>query len=56
MHEIYVIVIFETSIEIFNAQTGDFLEQRGTNIDKFKYKYASLNHLTGDIVIVAHNT
>ena len=27
MHEIYVIVVFETTIAIFNSQTGDFLEE-----------------------------
>ena len=27
MHEIYVIVVFETAIAIFNSQTGDFLEE-----------------------------
>jgi|TARA_B110000285_G_C14932755_1_gene518122 hypothetical protein len=54
MHEIYVIVVFETAIAIFNAQSGDFLEERGL-LEKFKYKCASLNHKTGDIILVAHN-
>ena len=27
MHEIYVIVVFETTVAIFNSQTGDFLEE-----------------------------
>lgn len=43
MHEIYVIVVFEASIAIFNAQSGIFLEERGV-LDRFKYKAASLNH------------
>jgi len=54
MHEIYVIVIYETCVAIFNAQTGDFLEERG-NLERFKYKVASLNHATGDIILIAHN-
>ena len=54
MHEIYVIVVFETTIAIFNSQTGRFLEEQGT-LDKFKYKGASLNSETGDIVLISHN-
>lgn len=54
MHEIYVIVVFETSIAVFNAQTGQPLEERGV-LERFKYKAASLNHSTGDIFLVAHN-
>jgi hypothetical protein len=54
MHEIYVIVVFETAIAIFNSQSGDFLEERGI-LDRFKYKAACLNHQTGDIMLVAHN-
>ena len=54
MHEIYVIVVFEASIAIFNSQTGDFLEERGV-LDKFKYKSACLNMENGDIILVAHN-
>ena len=54
MHEIYVIVVFEVCIAIFNAQTGDFLEEQGV-LDRFKYKAASLNHKTGDVILVAHN-
>ena len=54
MYEIYVIVIFETTIAIFNSQTGGFLEERGT-LDKFKYKGASLNSETGDVMLITHN-
>ena len=54
MHEIYVIVVFETTIAIFNSQTGDFLEEQG-QIDRFKYKQACLNHHTGDAMIMSHN-
>ena len=55
MHEIYVIVVFETTVAIFNSQTGDFLEEQGI-IDRFKYKAGCLNHQTGDIMLLAHNT
>jgi len=54
MHEIYVIVVFEVSIAIFNSQTGDFLEEQGS-LDRFKYKSACLNHQTGDVMLVASN-
>ena len=54
MHEIYVIIIFETTIAIFNSQTGGFLEEQG-NLDKFKYKGASLKGETGDLILIAHN-
>ena len=54
MHEIYVIVVFETCIAIFNSQSGDFLEEKGV-LDRFKYKAACLNHTTGDVLLVAHN-
>lgn len=54
MHEIYVIVVFETTIAIFNSQTGGFLEEQGI-LDKFKYKGASLNTEVGDVVLISHN-
>jgi len=43
MHEIYVIVIFESAVAIFNSQSGDFLEEQGL-LDRFKYRGACLNH------------
>ena len=55
MHEIYVIVIYESSVCIFNAQTGNLLEEQGPLMDKFKYRNASLNYVTGNILLVAHN-
>lgn len=55
MHEIYVIVVYETTVAIFNSQTGDFLEEQGV-LDRFKYRAACLNHQTGDIYLLAHNT
>ena len=55
MHEIYVIVVFETVIAIFNQQDGKFLETQG-DLDRWRYKSASLNHDRGDIMLVVHNT
>lgn len=54
MHEIYVIVVYETSVCVYNAQTGQFLEEQGI-LEKFKYKSASLNYVSGNILLVAHN-
>lgn len=55
MHEIYVIVVFETAIAIFNSQSGDFLEEQGL-LDRFKYRGACLNHQTGDTMLLSYNT
>lgn len=55
MHEIYVIVVFETAVAIFNAQTGDFLEEHVIT-DRLKYRAGCLNHQTGDIMLLAYNT
>ncbi len=38
MHEMYVICVYETSISIFNASSGDFLEEKGRLDKSFKYK------------------
>lgn len=54
MHEIYVIVVYEMVVCIFNSQTGEMLEEQGL-LDKFKYRHATLNYSTGNILLVAHN-
>lgn len=56
MHEIYVIVVFESAVAIFNSQSGDFLEEKGVLDNRFKYKCACLNHQTGDIMLLSYNT
>ena len=33
MQEMYVIIVYESSVAIFNAATGDFLEEKG-KLDK----------------------
>ena len=54
MHEIYVIAVYELSVCIYNAQTAQMLEEQGM-LEKFKYKGATLNYVTGNILLVAHN-
>lgn len=54
MQEMYIIVIYETSVVVFNATTGDFLEEKG-KVDKFKYKAAVVNYNGSDIYLVTHN-
>jgi hypothetical protein len=39
---------------VFNSHTGDCLEEKNLE-DRFRFKAASLNHVTGDIILVAHN-
>ena len=50
----YVIVVYETSVAIFNAATGDQLEEKG-KIDKFKYKAAVPNYNGTDIYLITNN-
>lgn len=54
MHEMYIIVVYETSIAIYNASTADFLEEKG-KIDKFKYKAGVVNYNGTDIYLFTHN-
>lgn len=49
----YLIVIFENSISIYNSTTGDFLEERG-RLDKQKYKVAAVNNNGNEMYIVTH--
>jgi len=52
--DMYVIVVYETSVCIFNASNGDFLEERG-KLDKFKYKAAAVNIAGTEVYLAAHN-
>ena len=54
LQEMYLIVIFETSISIYNCTTGDFLEERGRQ-DKSKYKVAAVNNNGNDVYICTHS-
>jgi hypothetical protein len=52
----YVIAVFDTVIHIYNASTGDLLQEEG-KLDgkhantKFKYKTAAINSQTNDISV-----
>jgi len=50
----YVIVVYETSVCIYNASNGDFLEERG-KLDKFKYKAAAVNIEGTEVYLAANN-
>jgi hypothetical protein len=50
----YLIVVYETSVSIFNAITGDFLEEKG-RLEKFKYKGAIMNNNGNEIYLFTHN-
>lgn len=54
LYEMYLIIVFETSIAIYNATSGDFLEERG-RLEKFKYKAAAINNNGNEIYLVTHN-
>lgn len=52
--DMYVIVVYETSVCIYNASNGDFLEERG-KLDKFKYKAAAVNIEGTEVYLAANN-
>ena len=54
IQESYVIVVYETSVAIYNAATGDMLEEKGRQ-DKMKYKCASANFSGTEIYLITNN-
>ena len=54
MHDMHVVIVYETSVVIYNAATGDFLEEKG-RVDKFKYKAAVVNSNGSEIYLATHN-
>jgi hypothetical protein len=54
IQELYVIVVYEQSVAIYNAATGDMLEEKG-KLDKFRYKAAVPNFNGTDIYLVTNN-
>jgi len=52
----YVIVVYENSIVIYNAATGDFLEEKGRLDQKLKYKNAVVNFAGNEIYAFTHHT
>ncbi len=58
-HEIYIIVVYEHSVAIYNNE-GAFLDEKGrlektAKSDHFRYTSVSLNFMTGGVVLGANN-
>lgn len=53
MQEMYVIIVYEQSISIYNAATGDFLEEKGRLDKQLKYKNASVNYAGSELYLYA---
>jgi len=56
----YVVAVYDTSVVIFNAASGDFLQETGrldskNQTNKFRYKSATINIAGTDIYLAAHN-
>ena len=56
MQEQYVIIIYESSIAIYNASTGDFLEEKAKLDSKMKYRNAVVNFAGSEIYSFAHHS
>ena len=56
MQEMYVIIIYESSVAIYNSATGDFLEEKGKLDKQFKYKSSVVNYAGNDVYLYAHHT
>jgi hypothetical protein len=50
----YLIVVYETLVAIYNSVTGDLLEEKG-RLEKFKYKAAVMNKNGNEMYLVTHN-
>lgn len=55
MQEMYVVVIYESSIAIYNSQTGDKLEERVTCDKQFKFRLSCINTNSTEVYVVTHN-
>ena len=55
MQEMYVIVVYESAVAIFNATTGDFLEEKSKVEKQFKLKQAGVNYAGTEVYVVAQN-
>jgi len=55
MQEMYVIVVYENSAAVYNAATGDKLEERVQPDKQFKFRQASVNFKGNDIYMIAQN-
>ena len=52
LQENYVIVVYEGSVAVFNASTGDKLEERVTCDKSFKFKAACVNFKGNEVYMV----
>ena len=55
MQDMYVVVVYENSTVVYNAATGDKLEERGQLDKQFKYRQACVNFKGNDLYLVAQN-
>ena len=53
MQEIYVIVVYESNVAIYNATTGDFLEEKGRIDKQLKYRSAVVNCAGSEVYLYA---
>jgi hypothetical protein len=51
----YVIVVYENSTVVYNAATGDKLEERLQQDKQFKFRQACVNFKGNDIYMIAQN-
>jgi hypothetical protein len=56
MQEMYVIVVYESSVAVFNAATGDFLEEKGKLDKQLKYKNAVVNCAGSELYLCGLNS
>lgn len=56
MQEMYVIIVYESSVAIFNGSTGDFLEERGKLDKQMKYKSSIVNCAGSELYVYSLNS
>ncbi len=57
MQEMYVIIVYESSVAIYNGATGDFLEEKGNKLEKqMKYKNAIVNCAGSELYVYSLNS
>ena len=55
MQETYVIFVYESSAAVYNASTGDKLEERVTVDKQFKFRQACVNYKGSEVFLIAQN-
>ena len=55
MQEMYIIIVYESSVAIYNSVNGDFLEEKGKLDKQFKYKSACVNYAGNDVYLYVHH-